>query len=991
MSEFCDLSYKYRRVCPPINEMSQQHRRKGFLASGQGVRYLAEKMLEKDYTQESLAEKIGVSSDTVKRLLNPNWKINVGRKVVEKIAKVLDLQPTDIVDSDEWYPLAVIDKAQAASKETENTQHFDRVAVPPCPYRGLSAFREQDAECFFGREAFVEELVLAVKRQSLIAVIGRSGEGKSSVVFAGLIPQLRKEEAWVIADFSPKNSPFYNLAKSLIPLLEPETSKIDRLNEIRKQAEAFRQNNLMLQDIVENILENSSAQRLLLIVDQFEELYTNCKIDEEQQQFLDQLLATVRASQQLRKPNFTLVITLRSDFLGQVLRHHSFVDALQHNVKLLGSMTPDELREVIEKPAHKFDVKLQDGLTDIILRAVSSEPGRLPLLEFALKLLWDKQNEGKLTYIAYKEIGGVEEALAKHAENVYEELNENEKERVQHIFTQLVRPGQGTEDTRRLATRTEVREENWELVAYLANQDARLVVSGRDEANGEPTVEIVHESLIKGWERLRLWMEVDREFRVWQERVRFREKLWKTRCEDEDELLRGAPLIEAEIWLNERPRDITEDEKLFINTSRYTQEREKKKEIDLRRQKDISGINELISLSQAHLLLHNQLDALLVSVKAGKQLQEVDLPSDALKHRTINTLQQAIYTIQELNRLEGGNERVSSVCFSPNGKNLASASADGAVRIWLVDGTLVLTFIAHKSKINKLCFSQDGQILATASDDKTAKLWQLDGTLIQTFKGHSDGVNRLCFSPDGQMLATASDDKTAKLWHINGILEKTFQGHSSWVSDVNFNHNGQMLATASADNTLKLWKLDGTLIQTFKGHSDRVRELNFSPDGQTIASASADNTLKLWKLDGTLIQTFEGHTHRVNSVNFSSNGQMLVSAADDNTVRVWKLSGILIQTFEGHTDWVCSACFSPNGEIIASAGDDKTVRLWKIDSRLLKVFQGHNDWVCSACFSPNGKTIASASRDNTIKLWKLNEKLVKTLSEHSDKVWDVCL
>ncbi|MDP8965515.1 MAG: hypothetical protein M3O33_16335, partial [Cyanobacteriota bacterium] len=290
-------------------------------------------------------------------------------------------------------------QAQDTSLEPPKSSQPRSQVIPPCPYRGLFAFQEEDASFFFGREAFIKKLVAAVQKKALVAVIGRSGEGKSSVVFAGLIPKLRQEGGYLIASFSPKSRPFYRLAEALIPLVETQMSKTERLVEIKKHAEALQQRNLELQDVVEGILqENPSAQRLLLIVDQFEELYTLCQVAEERQQFLDQLLATVGAARQKRTPDFTLVITLRYDFLGQALSYRPFVDALQHNQLLLSSMNRQELEEAIEKPAQKLAVKVQDGLTKIILDAVSGEPGNLPLLEFALKLLWEKQSESQLTH-----------------------------------------------------------------------------------------------------------------------------------------------------------------------------------------------------------------------------------------------------------------------------------------------------------------------------------------------------------------------------------------------------------------------------------------------------------------------------------------------------------------------------------------------------------------------------------------------------------------
>ena len=476
-------------------------------------------------------------------------------------------------------------QGQGTSPELPQLSQSDSQVILPCPYRGLDAFRKEDAPFFCGRENFIEQLEVAVRKKPLVAVIGRSGNGKSSVVFAGLIPKLGQKRGWLIRDFRPEKRPFYNLAKALIPLLEPKMTETDKLLEVRKQAEALQQGDLALQDVVEVILQKkTSTQHFLLVVDQFEELYTLCQVAEERQQFLNQLVATVAAAQQKRTPDFTLLITLRDDFLGQAIDYPPFGEQLQQwKPEFILSMNSQELQDAIEKPAQKLDVQLQEGLTKIILDAVGREPGSLPLLEFALKLLWEKQSDGKLTHAAYEEIGGVEKALANHAEDVYQKLTEDEQQRVQHIFTQLVRPGAGTEDTRRLATRTDVGEDNWDLVTYLANQDARLVVTGCDEATGEATVEVVHEALIRGWERLREWMESDREFRTWQERLRTAMQIWENSRRDEGALLRGALLVEAEDWMKQRGDTINSAEKAFIHASREHQKQEEQRERELRK------------------------------------------------------------------------------------------------------------------------------------------------------------------------------------------------------------------------------------------------------------------------------------------------------------------------------------------------------------------------------------------------------------------------
>jgi energy-coupling factor transporter ATP-binding protein EcfA2 len=285
-------------------------------------------------------------------------------------------------------------------------QELGRRPTEICPYRGLFAFREEDAPFFYGRDVFTKMLVEAVQQQSLVAVIGPSGSGKSSVVLAGLIPQLRSEQKWRIVTFRPGDRPFRNLAAKLVPLLETRMSETDQLLEINKLATGLQQGDLALRDVVTRILEKNSGDRFLLVVDQFEELYTLCRDARERLLFLDSLLEAVNHT-----PNFTLVLTLRADFLGQALSYRPFGDALQYADLKLSPMNREELQAAVEQPAMMLGVTIESGLTERILNAVSAEPGDLPLLEFALNQLWAKQRDAQLNHAAYEEIGGVEAAL----------------------------------------------------------------------------------------------------------------------------------------------------------------------------------------------------------------------------------------------------------------------------------------------------------------------------------------------------------------------------------------------------------------------------------------------------------------------------------------------------------------------------------------------------------------------------------------------------
>jgi len=414
----------------------------------------------------------------------------------------------------------------------------------------LSAFREQDAKFFFGRQKFVDSLVEVVYRQPLVAVIGSSGSGKSSVVFAGLIPKLREKGNWLIESFRPNKQPFYELAAAIISQLEPELGKTDKNIKAKELAESIRKHGFTAD--VSAIFKDNPNKRLLLVVDQFEELYTLCK-DTEQQLFVDALLAAIESA-----PNdLTVVLTLRADFLSYLLNYPTFGAALQqHKPQLLGAMNREEMRSAIERPAEEMGVKLEEGLTERILEAVKREPGNLPLLEFALEQLWGRQKNNRLTHDAYEDIKGVEKALAGYAQSVYEELTQKiDGKKIQQIFIQLVRVGEGTEDTRQLATRAEVGGDNWDLVKQLA--DKRLVVTGRNDATGEETVEVVHEALIREWGLLRQWIDENRKKLIQKREIEDAAKRWQDSGKEKDYLLQGKPLIDARAFQKEQAEYLT--------------------------------------------------------------------------------------------------------------------------------------------------------------------------------------------------------------------------------------------------------------------------------------------------------------------------------------------------------------------------------------------------------------------------------------------------
>jgi energy-coupling factor transporter ATP-binding protein EcfA2 len=449
----------------------------------------------------------------------------------------------------------------------DNTQVLiDEPNPHPNPYRGLEAFREEHAPFYFGRDNVILKLQDIVYKQPLVALIGASGSGKSSLVFAGLVPQLRKSGQWVITDFRPKTQPFSNLALSLIHLLYQD--KLRQAEKLTEFAEKLNSGAIGLPQIIQLILQENPDKRLLLIADQFEELYTLNQDKNLQHRFADRLL------QALSESSFSLLLTMRADFMSQAIDYRPFAEALnKYHTEILAPMSEDELRKAIETPAENCGVKLESGLTDLILKDLGNEPGNLPLLEFALTQLWEKQSFRQMTCDAYSAIGGVNEALARHADAVYAEFCPEDQQRLRQIFVQLVRPGQGTEDTRQVATYEQVKEENRNLIAKLA--DKRLIVTGQHEESKQETIEVVHEALIRNWQPLKEWMNEYREFRVWQERLRSSIRQWHSCDRDDGALLRGVPLSEAEEKLGERKDEISAEEIAYIKAGIALRKKEK--------------------------------------------------------------------------------------------------------------------------------------------------------------------------------------------------------------------------------------------------------------------------------------------------------------------------------------------------------------------------------------------------------------------------------
>ena len=883
----------------------------------------------------------------------------------------------------------------------------------------MSAFRKEDKDLFFGREEFVEQLVEAVKQHPLVPVIGASGSGKSSVVLAGLIPRLQSEETWLIASFRPQNKPFYGLSSALIPVRYPELEK-DKHEQDKKTLalSKWMENDVKLWQIVINILEENPGKQLLLVIDQFEELYA---LDsEEPQQFVDALLDAIKENPIRLK----VVLTIRTDFLDRIMMYPRFKEAAlqQENHKFLGAMNREEMRSVIELvDRHTQDkiVELEEGLTDRILNDVQQEPGNLPLLEFALTQLWKENERGRLTLQTYQKIGGVKKALANHADKIYARLNEEEKQQAQQIFLHLARPGEMLEDitvavdTRRLATRAEIGESNWNLVQKLASSDRDipepekqlpLLVTGRnDRKKEEQTVEVVHEALIREWGQLQKWIDDDRAFLTWRNQLRAQKKQWESPSKDEGALLRGRPLVIAEDWLQKRPAELINEEE-YINQSLALRKREQDdlvRSLALRKREQDDRVR-----SQQNFIYGLVGGLILVLVAFGgalwqKQVAEIERQAATWQKQVAEIERQAATALQNFESGAGEIEALQSAMQA--GQDLKTLDSKLDNKCWpdcpatspLLALQTIVDNIHQKNQIdtyqkgiNSLRFIKNDQQIVTSGDDGTVKWWDLKGKRLKNLKLHNQSIISIDFSTNEDKLVIGTSDGWVKLFDISGKEPKRINDRSMQhvcgkgqkkcsVNNVRFLPKSNLLATTGDDGKLRLWSLNGKNVKIIDAHKGSIKSLNYSPDDEKLATAGKDGTAKLWNLDGKLLQSFEGHKSSVNSIWFKADRKQVATASDDGDIKMWDVStGKLIKSFPAHLEGVESVRISSaEQQQIATAGKDGTVRLWDFEGKRLAELKGHKGSVISIRFSKDGNTLATSGKDDgTVRLWDVSKQ-----------------
>lgn len=899
------------------------------------------------------------------------------------------------------------------------------------PYRGLFAFREVDAANFFGRELYAERLVEAVERQSFVALVGPSGSGKSSVVFAGLVPQLRKREQWLIISFRPANRPFYNLVTALVSLDDTLTSRTIRLDETQRLATALsrEKDSLSLSDFLQDLLqEKEEKTQLLLIADQFEELYTLYPDVERRRQFLDALLAVSRVK------GTTLLLTLRADFLGQALSYRPFADILEdHDIKL-GPMTEDELYRTIAYPAKNVNVGFEAGLIERILDDIGHEPGNLPLLEFALTMLWQLQENSLLAHNAYDALGRVQGALTQYANQIYEGLLESEQALARHILTQLVQPGVGTEDIRRQATLTELSPASWPLVHRLA--DFRLVVTGQDES-GQETVEVAHEALIQRWGRLREWLDADRSFRLWQERLRTASGQWDKNRDDEGVLLRGVFLGEATEWLGVQGEELSQLEKDFIYASlSYRKRQERRQSILLVIAITVMMIMAFLAIfsfrqvrevSQQSIVVANERDmrATAESDTAEQRDRAEKLSQIALAQQlaaqaqlllktgtTAHARQEGVLLAIESMKLASNGEASQSlrdglslfprlvsdipyrgnlrvIDLSVNGRWITGVSEDGKVSLWQTgSGEEVLQLREKSDVIIFATVSSDGRWLALGKTGNIVDVWDVVSKRQIVRLEHKSFSTPAIFSPDNRWLATLGEINVG-LWNTGTGAELSISGRAAHVA---FSPDSELLAALYYDGTVRIWNLASNEEIAQMTNDPQLSNLAFSPDGTELIAyqwyCESDFMTGLFMCNGKL-KTWSAGGSDLSERSLTLTGNL--GAISCRTGETWLALGngsdtSVLSSFDGGeiarlTGLDTIEDVSQDGNWFATLSTNN-IRVWTLTAA------GERSWPVDpgrAIFSHDGKLVATTSSTisyNTVHIWEVSSGRELTRLEH---------